>query len=66
MAVLRAIVQMTEALQVRCVAEGVELPAQRKFLRYLRCSVIQGFLYSRPLPAHDMEMLLTTSVGAAV
>ncbi len=65
MAVLRAIVQMTEDLQVRCVAEGVELPAQLKFLRFLRCHVMQGFLYSRPLPANDMEALLTPLVGAS-
>lgn len=65
-AVLRAIVAMTEALHVRCVAEGVELPSQRKFLRFLRCSVIQGFIYSRPLHVDDMEMLLADNVVAAV
>jgi EAL domain-containing protein (putative c-di-GMP-specific phosphodiesterase class I) len=40
------------------VAEGIEEPAQRDLLRQYGCGYVQGFLYSRPLPASGIEHLL--------
>jgi diguanylate cyclase (GGDEF)-like protein len=42
------------------VAEGIERPAQVAGLRQLGCQLGQGFLFSRPLPADELEPLLRT------
>ena len=40
------------------MAEGVETLAQRDYLGRIGCEVLQGYLYSQPLPAREMETLL--------
>ena len=45
-----ATVALGHNLGLELVAEGVETAAQRDFLAKLGCDVLQGFLYSRPLP----------------
>jgi len=40
------------------IAEGVETEAQRDFLRARGCHQMQGYLFSRPLPAEDITRLL--------
>jgi diguanylate cyclase (GGDEF)-like protein/PAS domain S-box-containing protein len=59
-AITRAIVTLGQSLRLALVAEGVETEAQRDFLRTLGCEVLQGFLFSRPLPAEELEPLLVT------
>jgi EAL domain-containing protein (putative c-di-GMP-specific phosphodiesterase class I) len=44
------------------VAEGIERPAQVAGLRQLGCRLGQGFLFSRPLPADELEPLLRTQL----
>jgi sensor c-di-GMP phosphodiesterase-like protein len=44
---------MAHSLKLRVIAEGVETEAQLSFLRDHGCQALQGFLYSRPLPADD-------------
>ncbi|PTW45632.1 PAS domain S-box-containing protein/diguanylate cyclase (GGDEF)-like protein [Rhodovulum kholense] len=46
---VRAIVEIAEALGIGTVAEGVETPDQVRILRGLGCQVLQGYLYSRPV-----------------
>ncbi|MFZ5877352.1 MAG: EAL domain-containing response regulator [Nitrospirota bacterium] len=53
-----AIVSLAHSLKLRVVAEGVETEDQSTFLRSLGCDVAQGYLYSRPLPADNIEPLL--------
>jgi diguanylate cyclase (GGDEF)-like protein/PAS domain S-box-containing protein len=53
-----AIIAMAEALSLEVVAEGVETQAQLGFLARRRCDRIQGFLFSRPLPAAAATDLL--------
>ena len=50
-AIIRATLSMAHDLGLHVVAEGVETPAQRDFLRRHGCDVFQGWLYSKPLPA---------------
>ncbi|RYF46155.1 MAG: EAL domain-containing protein, partial [Cytophagaceae bacterium] len=49
--VAKAIIALANDLNLQVVAEGVEERAQAHFLRGLECGALQGFLFSRPLPA---------------
>lgn len=52
-AIVTAIIQMAQSLEMKSLAEGVETQAQADLLRELGCHEIQGYLYSRPLLAQD-------------
>lgn len=56
-AIVIAILAMAKQLQLRVVAEGVETPEQLAFLRANGCDLIQGYLYSRPVPADQFGRL---------
>lgn len=58
MAIATAIISMARALGLMVVAEGVETPEQRDALRSMGCDYAQGYLFSRPVPAREMERLL--------
>jgi diguanylate cyclase (GGDEF)-like protein/PAS domain S-box-containing protein len=53
-AMVRAVVDLSHTLGMMTVAEGVEDPDQARALSRLGCSVAQGFLFARPMPADDM------------
>ncbi len=57
-AITSAVIQMGESLGLDVVAEGVENKEQVEFLRTLGCKSIQGYYFSRPLPAEEMELML--------
>jgi len=57
-ALVMAIVTLAHNLRLQVVAEGVETEEQLKFLHLLRCDEVQGYLFSRPLPAAELEKLL--------
>ena len=59
--VLRTIVVLGHSLKMVVTAEGVETVAQAEFIRELKCDQIQGFLYSRPMPEHDLAGLILKS-----
>jgi len=48
-----AMLFIAQALGLECVAEGVELEAQRSFLEMQQCKEIQGYLIAKPMPAND-------------
>ncbi len=54
-AVLLSIVQLAHSLRMDVVAEGVETAAQRDVLLAMGCACFQGFLFGRPVPAHELE-----------
>ncbi|MHB1215263.1 MAG: EAL domain-containing protein [Thiobacillus sp.] len=57
-AIVRAIIQLARSLRLGIVAEGVETEAQLAFLRDEGCQDIQGFLFSRPLAATDLDAFM--------
>jgi EAL domain-containing protein (putative c-di-GMP-specific phosphodiesterase class I) len=54
-----AILAMAQVLGMAVVAEGVETVEQRHVLQALSCNEIQGYLVSRPVPADEMELMMT-------
>jgi EAL domain-containing protein (putative c-di-GMP-specific phosphodiesterase class I) len=58
LALVRGIIAMTHGLNQRVIAEGVETTGQRDLLRRLGCDFGQGFLYSRPMAAHELGATL--------
>jgi EAL domain-containing protein (putative c-di-GMP-specific phosphodiesterase class I) len=57
-AIIKAIVAMGHSLGFSIVAEGIEEKAQLKFLRAISCDLLQGYLFSRPLPAAEYQDFL--------
>ncbi|AQS40535.1 diguanylate cyclase/phosphodiesterase with PAS/PAC sensor(s) [Shewanella psychrophila] len=55
---IKAIVMMGQSLELKLVAEGIETHAQWKMLQALGCDYGQGYLFSQPLPAQDLESFL--------
>ena len=53
--IAKAIVDMSKAMDLTVLAEGVETEGQRDILDELGCDVVQGFLYSKPQPAALIE-----------
>jgi diguanylate cyclase (GGDEF)-like protein/PAS domain S-box-containing protein len=54
-AIVAGVLGLAHALGVGAIAEGVEQPAQADKLAALGCEQAQGFLWSRPLPAAELE-----------
>ncbi len=61
-AIVAAIATLADTLDLRVIAEGVETVQQANQLRALGCRTAQGFLYSKPVPAADAEILLQQGV----
>jgi predicted signal transduction protein with EAL and GGDEF domain/DNA-binding response OmpR family regulator len=61
-AVVTAIIALARSLGLRVVAEGVENLRQMEVLHRLGCGVMQGFLFSRPIPADAVATWLEQTV----
>jgi len=57
LAIVRAILALARHLGFRITAEGVETPAQARLLGELEADSLQGYLFSRPVPATEIEAL---------
>jgi len=57
-AIASAAIVMARSLNLTVLAEGVETEAQASFLRGRRCDAMQGYLFSRPVPAEDFAPFL--------
>lgn len=56
--IVEAIVSMASALGLTVIAEGVETEEQFRYLRDLGVSLMQGYLFQRPLPSDALEHLV--------
>jgi len=57
-AIVTAIIALAQSLKLRAVAEGVETQEQLAFLRERQCHEMQGYLFSKPVPAEEFERIL--------
>ena len=57
--IVAAIVAMAHTLGLRVIVEGVETEAQLQVIVAKHCDIVQGFVFSRPLPASDIPALLS-------
>lgn len=65
-AIVRAIIGMAAALNIRVIAEGVESKEQLAFLRKEGCQECQGYYYGRPLPSQEAAAYLEPHASGAL
>ena len=53
--IVRSVVELAAKLDMETVAEGIEREEQLDFLRAIRCDMVQGYVFSRPLPMEEFE-----------
>jgi len=58
MRMIELIIQIAEHLNIPVIAEGVETEEQYLTLRELGCDFVQGYYFSRPIPAADFERFM--------
>lgn len=57
--IISSVIRMAKWLNIPVIAEGVDKAEQVEFLKSVGCDYIQGFYYSKPLPAADYEKLIS-------
>src|SRR5450830_1636379 len=65
-AIVASIVALAHNLKLSVIAEGVETAEQLDYLRREGCDQMQGYYFSKPLPAEKFEALVRERQGAAV
>ena len=58
LALCEAIIVMAHKLNLKVIAEGVETEEQRQLMLAAGCDYAQGYLFARPMPAHEFEAWL--------
>lgn len=57
-AICKAVIALAHTMKMKVIAEGVETEGQMQYLRRQLCDEMQGYYFSRPLPAHEFAELL--------
>jgi len=57
-AIVRAALGLARELNIEVVVEGVETAAQLELLQAWGCRIAQGYYFAKPLPVHEVEVLL--------
>jgi diguanylate cyclase (GGDEF)-like protein len=65
-AIIKAIITLARNLRLKVIAEGVETEQQWRFLQLLGCDEIQGYFFSRPVPAEELRQLLLESAHGSI
>ena len=65
-ALVMAIITLAHNLRLKVVAEGVETEDQLRFLQLLRCDEIQGYFFSKPLPAERLAAVFEPQINADI
>ncbi|MFC7514237.1 putative bifunctional diguanylate cyclase/phosphodiesterase [Herbaspirillum sp. GCM10030257] len=65
-AIVSTIILLAHNLKLKVIAEGVETEEQLAFLRDRGCDVMQGYYFSRPLPAAQLTTILCNGIGSEV
>ena len=60
---IELVLDIAKFLDVPVVAEGVETEEQMKMLRDAHCKLVQGYFFSRPLPAEEFEKLIEKEIS---
>ena len=55
--VIKSVINLAQALDLKTVSEGVEISDQVEFLRDMNCDFIQGYVFFKPLSVSDFEEL---------
>jgi EAL domain-containing protein (putative c-di-GMP-specific phosphodiesterase class I) len=63
--ILHSIVHLGRALGLTVTAEGIETEDQQRFLQALGCHELQGFLFSQPLDAEELTVLVEQGQAAS-
>jgi len=63
---IEATIRVAQALGLSTVAEGIETIGEADLIRSLHCDKGQGYLYSRPLEAHDFDRWINASAQPAL
>jgi len=58
MSIVRAVTGLGQSLNIKILAEGVETPEQLEALKQEGCTEAQGYLFSRPMPASEVPVLI--------
>lgn len=56
-AIVKTIIDLAQNFKLKTIAEGVETEDQASFLRQLGCDEMQGYLFAKPLPPDEVEIL---------
>lgn len=64
--IVKSLLTLSRDMGLECVAEGVETPEELAALRHLGCTLVQGYFYSPPLSAQNVETFLSEQKAKSV